>query len=133
MTEILEDTPMEVKHQKLAEKHAARVAADKKTKAMVAAAELDDLNKVLDVCGLKDAVKRSAFVASQGLSSPKDFLFCAPEDGIEMVKTHNCNASPDTLVGYIVGTRLRSFISWARLQERLWEVPHLVSWCASTP
>ena len=87
MTEIQEDTPMEMKCQKLAEKHAARVAAEEKTKAMVAAAELDNRNKVLDVCGLKDALKRSAFIASQGLSSPKDLLFCAPEDGIEMVKT----------------------------------------------
>ena len=87
MTEIWEDTHTEVRRQKLAEKQAARIAAEEKTKAMVAAADLDDLNKALTVCGLKDTVKRSAFIASQGLSSPKDLLFCAPEDGIEMVKT----------------------------------------------
>ena len=99
---------------------------------MVAAADLENLNKALSVCGLDDAGRRSAFVALQGLSSLKDLISCEPRDGKEMVASHNRNAMPDLLVGYIVGKHIGSMIFWARLQERLYNPPLLANWCKCT-
>ena len=109
-TEMRED--MMEKCRKVKEKQAKRLAAEEKKNAAIAAADLDDLNNALKVCGLNNDLMRSAFITSQGLSSLRDFLFCVLGDGKEMVATHNCNATPETLVGYRVGTNLGALIFW---------------------
>ena len=139
MTENQEESHTEInpmrqdmmdKCQKAAEKQAARIAAEERRAAVVAEIEQEKLDRALKVCGIKDATKRSAFMKSQCLTSLHDLLSCEPEDGKEMVATHNRNTTPEFLVGYMFGKNVDALIFWLRLQARLYEPPLLDGWCA---
>ena len=83
-----------------------------------AAADLADLNRYLEVCGINTAPKRTAFINGQGLSSVMNFTSCTTKDAAHMMKMHNSNAQANHKLGWLISRNIEALIYYVNDRMR---------------